>query len=249
MRQSSPAGFLTFRPAQRGLSLVELMVGITVGLIVAAGASMVAVHQINEHRRLMLETQIQQDLRTAADLIHQDIRRAGFRGMTGLGVWAPASGAGTAQEIPAMAPNPNTYSAITVGEDQHSITYSYARSLNSSNKDAPLSNENFGVQFANKALYLQVGMVNDKPNWQPITDPDTLEILSFNINPVTQLVDLADFCDKVCVGAGCAAGPQQEVRRVEITLKGRAAHDPKVVRTLSVIERLRADNITGGCPS
>ena len=249
MCQSSPTGSLTFRRLQRGLSLVELMVGITVGLIVTAGASMVAVNQINGHRRLMLETQIQQDLRTAADLIHQDIRRAGYRGMTGLGVWAPASGAGTAQEIPAMTPSPNTYSAISVGDDKHSITYSYARGLNSSNTGAPLSNENFGVKLANRALYLQVGMVNDRPNWQPITDPDTLEILSFNINPVTQLVDLADFCDKVCTGAGCAAGPQQEVRRIEITMQGRAAHDPSVVRTLSVVERLRADNITGACPS
>ena len=62
---------------QRGLGLVELMVGITVGLIVAAGASMMAVNQINEHRRLMLETQIQQDLRSVADLLQQDLRRAG----------------------------------------------------------------------------------------------------------------------------------------------------------------------------
>lgn len=238
------------RRSQRGLGLVELMVGITVGLIVTAGASMVAVNQINEHRRLMLETQIQQDLRTAADLIQQDIRRAGFRGMTGLGVWAPASGVGTAQEVQALAPNVNTYSPIVIGDDEHSITYSYARTLNSSNKDAPLSNEYFGVQFARQTLYLQVGMVDDKPNWQPITDPDTIEILSFKIHPVTQLVDLADFCDKVCTGTGCAAGPQQEVRRVEITLQGRATHDKKnVVRTISVSERLRADNVTGACPS
>jgi prepilin-type N-terminal cleavage/methylation domain-containing protein len=78
---------------QHGLGLIELMVGITVGLIVAAGASIVAVNQINEHRRLMLEMQIQQDLRTTADLIQQDLRRQGFRGTAELGVWAPPAAA------------------------------------------------------------------------------------------------------------------------------------------------------------
>jgi len=248
MHESNRIRVLT-RRAQRGLSLVELMVGITVGLIVTAGASMVAVNQINEHRRLMLETQIQQDLRTAADLIQQDIRRAGFRGMTGLGVWAPASGVGTAQEVPAAEPNANSYAPIVVSEDQRGMSYSYARLVDSSNKDAPLSNEHFGVQFQNGVLYLQVGIVNDKPNWQPITDPDTIEILSFTVKPVTELVALADFCDKVCTGTGCGAGPQQEVRRIDITLRGRAKHDSKVSRTLSASERLRSDNITGTCPT
>lgn len=237
------------RLAQRGLGLVELMVGITVGLIVTAGASMVAVNQINEHRRLMMETQIQQDLRTAADLIQQDIRRAGFRGLYDVGVWAPASGVGTAQEVPAAAPSPNTYSPVTVSEDQQTMTYSYARTPDSGNKGAPLSNENFGIQFKDRALYLQVGTVNDKPNWQPITDPDTVEILNFKIEPIITLVDLADFCDKVCTGSGCPAGPQQEVRRVEITLQGRATRDQNVVRTLSVKERLRSDNVKGACPT
>lgn len=239
------------RPSQRGLSLVELMVGITIGLIVTAAASLVAVNQISEHRRLMLETQIQQDLRTAADLIQQDIRRAGFRGMTGLGVWAPASGAGTSQQVAEMPPLANTYSAIQVSDDKRTLQYSYSFASTGKNAGAPLSNEYFGVQFRpdTETLYLQVGKVDGRPNWQPITDPDTLKIIDFQINPVTQTVPLADYCDQVCTGAGCAAPPQQEVRRVEIMLRGRAAHDDKVVRTLNVTERLRADNITGSCPS
>ena len=46
------------RARQRGLSLVELMVGITVGMIIVAGVSLMMVNQIDEHRRLSLETQI-----------------------------------------------------------------------------------------------------------------------------------------------------------------------------------------------
>ena len=65
----------------RGISLVELMVGIAVGMIVVAGASVMLVNQVNEHRRLMLETQVQQDLRASADLILRELRRAGYRGI------------------------------------------------------------------------------------------------------------------------------------------------------------------------
>ena len=51
------------------------MVGITVGLIVTAGASLMAVNQISEHRRITIEVQMQQDLRIIAELIAQSSPR------------------------------------------------------------------------------------------------------------------------------------------------------------------------------
>ena len=68
----------TSRQRQTGLSLVELMVGVAVGLFVVAGATLVVSNQLGDNRRLMLETQIQQDLRAAADLIARDLRRSGY---------------------------------------------------------------------------------------------------------------------------------------------------------------------------
>src|SRR4051812_42106673 len=76
---------------QSGLSLVELMVGVAVGLFVVAGATMAVANQLGDNRRLMLETQIQQDLRAAADLIARDIRRAGYWGRAESGIWSPAA--------------------------------------------------------------------------------------------------------------------------------------------------------------
>lgn len=54
---------------QRGLSLVELMVGITVGLFVVAAAATLVANQLSDNRRLLLETQVQQDLRATMDII------------------------------------------------------------------------------------------------------------------------------------------------------------------------------------
>ena len=63
---------------QRGLSIVELMVGIAVGLFVVAAASTLVATQLSDNRRLMLETQVHQDLRAAADIITREVRRSGY---------------------------------------------------------------------------------------------------------------------------------------------------------------------------
>jgi prepilin peptidase dependent protein B len=61
---------------QRGLSLVELMVGLSVGLLVLAGAAVLFAQQLHAARRSAVEARLQQDLRAAADLLVRDVRRA-----------------------------------------------------------------------------------------------------------------------------------------------------------------------------
>ena len=72
------------RRGQRGLSLVELLVGLALGLlVVAGGAALLARQHLREHRALLLEARLMQDLRTAADLVARDLRRAGYWGDAG----------------------------------------------------------------------------------------------------------------------------------------------------------------------
>lgn len=233
------------RRQQRGIGLVELMVGVTVGLIVTAGAAVVATRQITEHRRLMLEVQMQQDLRVAADLIQQELRRAGFRGFPANGVWEPAHM--TNVPVPAKNPTPNPYATLTVDGSGTVLNYRYAGyisgALNAT--DVVQDAEQFGVRLANKTLYLQKGLTNGQPNWQPITDPDTVEITRFAPVIVTQQIPLDDLC--VCPAGGCAPS-LQTLRRVEITIQAVAKSDPAVKRTLQVSEKIRADDIGAGCP-
>lgn len=246
------------RRRQRGLGLVELMVGITVGLIVVAGASMVAVNQINEHRRLMLETQVQQDLRSAADLLQQDLRRAGFRGRAEYSAWAPATGVGSLTERPPQAATPNGYIDLDLVQDSGGVvlTYAYARRVGNNPyevRTTPQDNERFGFRWdkAARTLYLMVGAPAGKPNWQPITDPESVRIDDLSVEITTQAVSLGEFCDRPCTPldpTATQACPTQEIRDVRFTLRGHARHDDKVVRTLSGTERLRADRIEGSCP-
>jgi len=244
--------------SQRGLGLVELMVGITVGLIVAAGASMVAVNQINEHRRLMLETQIQQDLRAAADLLQQDLRRAGFRGKAELGVWAPPSSVGALDEKEAATASVNEYDQVVKTDvgNVRLLTYQYARTAvgGEYSDDGKLRKvERFGFKWDKtegvEELYLLVGSVSGE-NWQPITDRNSVKIKDFQIDIDKQEVFVGDFCDKPCdLPAGAKACPKHVVRTVRFTIVGEAAHDANVKRTLSGAERLRADEVIGACPA
>jgi type II secretory pathway component PulJ len=245
MRLSITTGHRLPRRGQRGIGLIELMVGITVGLIVTAGAALVATKQINEHRRLMLEVQMQQDLRVAADLIQQDLRRAGYRGFPANGVWEPEHMKSAL--IPAKDPLPNPYAALTVNAAGDTIEYRYARDgaggPNTTNIVA--DDEKFAVRLVNKTLYLQKGIVNGQRNWQPITDPDVVEITGFQPSIVTQQVPLDELC--ICPAGGCAA-VGMTLRRVNITIEAVSKSDAAVKRTLQISEKIRADDVSPSCP-
>lgn len=235
--------------AQRGVGLVELMVGITVGLIVTAGAAVVATRQINEHRRLMLEVQMQQDLRIAGDLLQQDLRRAGYRGLPSNGVWQPERNAGA---TPAKEAASSPYTQLTQSAGGHDLYYRYARTSGGvrNTTNVVKANEQFGIRWnqGTESLSIQLGfLANGQANWQPITDPDVVLIKDFVPTIVTQQIPLDDLCDPSCKAAGTC--PTQTVRRVDFTIKAVAKSDSSVVRTLVVSEKLRADDISGACPA
>ena len=237
------------RSKSRGLSLIELMVGITVGMIVVAGASLMMTTQLAEHRRLTLETQVQQDLRATADLMLRDLRRAGSWAVPMRGVWSPETGT--------AAPLPNVYSPtswVDAGAGPE-LLYAYSRHQDRTSPDLPLapaldpednvltpSKEQFGFKLDGGILKLRLGN-----SWQPLTDPNTLLITSFNVVLNEQEISLLDFCSKSCSAGNLNCPPIQKLRLFDITLIGRAAHDSAVVRTAKVSSRIRNDQIFGAC--
>lgn len=64
------------RSAQRGLTLVELMVGMAVALLLTAIALVAMSQHLRENHRLLLEARLTQDLQATMDLISRDLRRA-----------------------------------------------------------------------------------------------------------------------------------------------------------------------------
>jgi type IV pilus assembly protein PilW len=221
-----------------GLSIVELLVGIAIGLFILAGATLVTSTQLSNNRQLLLETQIQQDLRSTADLITRELRRSGYWGGAYTTAW-PVAGAPVNMY--------QTFDADTPGAGgRKEITFSYSKV----SEDLPENNnldadEKFG--FARNSTEGTIEAKLGGAGWQTLTDPNVVLITDFSIQ-VTPL-SLVVPCANQCGGGGTACWPTQVVREVMIQITGKAVHDPAVVRRVRSGARLRNDQITGTCPA
>ncbi|MCG3190352.1 MAG: hypothetical protein LKCHEGNO_03060 [Burkholderiaceae bacterium] len=216
---------------QTGLSMVELMVGVAIGLFVVAGATMAVSNQLGDNRRLMLETQIQQDLRAAADVIARDLRRSGYWAQAQEGVWYAGAVSVATNPYTAMTPASGVASAIEFG---------YSRGAVENNVlDAT---DEAGFRLSGNAIQMNVG-----GTWQALTDSTTLRITDFRITVLKQDVPLA--CFNTCSGGGTACYPTQSVRDVRVEISGVAVHDPSVQRSARSQVRLRNDVVNGACPA
>lgn len=216
-------GRLGRRHGQRGLSLVEMMVGIAVGLFVVAGAATLASTQLVENRRLLLETQVQQDLRAASDIITRELRRAGYDTFPESKVWSPAAGS--------SAPSSNSKAGLITGQGGDVVTYRY---------DRPSASvlDTFGYQWTNATIRHRIGTAV-----QDLTDPRALKITDFH-------VDLEDVgsqqlaCPKLCVDGSQDCWPTLALTDAVITITGEAVSDASVTRTVKSRVRLRNDGVT-----
>lgn len=73
------------RNAQRGLSLVELMVAMTIGLFLMGAVGIIYVNTSTTSRSSTLESQMNEDAALALELLQQQIRLAGFSNVDGTG--------------------------------------------------------------------------------------------------------------------------------------------------------------------
>jgi prepilin peptidase dependent protein B len=218
--------------SQRGLSLVELMVAVAIGLIVIAAAFSFFSRHLRESRAVQVELRLMQDLRSASDLIARDLRRAGHWGNASAGVWQ--------RDAEVMAVNP--YAFVTIAAND--VAFNFSRDAVDNN--AVDGNENFGFRLRAGVVEFLLG----NGNWQALSDASTVTVTSFTVTPSVQHMSLEGMCSTVCSAADSAAAtcpPQQHIRSLNIALAGQAVSDAKVNRSVQNSVRLRNDAITGKC--
>lgn len=219
---------------QRGLSLVELLIGVAVGLFIVAVATTLLVGRVREHRASLIEGRLMQDLRAAADLVSRDLRRAGHWGDATAAVWHP----GTAGVIA------NPYVALSPA-DAASDAVAFSFSRDATENHSVDGNEQFGFRLSKGVIQMRLG----GGNWQALTDSDTLAVTAFTIAPQVQEIALQDFCALPCPGASTTCPPKQQVRSLAIAISGRSAGDASVQRSVRTQVRLRNDVVAGACPA
>ena len=238
------------RRSQFGVSTVELLVGAAVGLFIVAGATTLFVGHLNSSRRLLVEARVNQDLRSAADIVARDLRRAGFWENAVAGTFTDSSGASTTS-------NPNaTVTTNTSSASANSITYSLARDSaagRAANNNTLNTDEQFGFRLNSGTLQMQIG----SGNWQSITDPGVLTVSYFTLAPTVTNIDIRDSCSKACCDAvagtctatNVAACPKVTVRSYQLVLSATATGDSAITRTIQEQIRVRNDSFSGSCPA
>lgn len=222
------------RRCSLGLSMLELLVGTAVGLlVVAAGSTLVAQH-LRDNRALAIETRLMQDLRTAADLVSRDLRRAGY--------WAHAASgvAGDGGDV-ALA---NPYAEVTPAAAASDVVrFRYSR--DATENDTVDDDEQFGFRLHNGAIELQLG----DANWQALTDATMLTVTAFSIEPHIEESGLASFCAADCLAGSTTCPPRQQVKSFAISISARSAFDAGVTRNVQGQARLRNVSVAGSCGS
>jgi prepilin peptidase dependent protein B len=213
-------------PRPRGLSLVELLVGIALGLFVIAAATTLLAAQWREQRQLATEARLMQDLRTASDIVTRDVRRAG--------AWGGAAASG-------VAANPYAAWDAPAG-GAGPLVYRYTRdAVENGVVDA---NEQFGLRLRNGSLEIALGA----GQWQALTDAGTLSVTALELVPTEHTLSLEAHCAVPCPSGSTTCPPVQRVRRLGISITARSVLDPGVVRSLRSDVRLRNDVVAGACP-
>lgn len=228
MPVSAPIKTRRHQAAQRGLSLVELLVGIAVGMFVLAGATMLLSTQLGDNRRLLLETQLQQDMRASMDIMARDLRRAGAHLTNSVNfVWAE-SGA---------TASPSNKAAVTVSEAGDEIQFGYWRGA---------IDGVYGFRWADGRIRTQVGA----GNWQELTDPNVMRVTDFEVveePPEVEVVPCARACSADPTDQSC--WPTVAVRAYTITMVAQSVNDPTVRRSQTSRVRLPNDMISFNNPA
>jgi len=205
---------------QKGMSLIELMISVAVGLFLMLGLLTFFVNNIRFNADTAKSVRLSQELRSTMDLMQNDIRRASTWGNSQLGIGASAI--------------PNPFGAINTST-AGCILYSYDQNsdgvLNTGAPGTP--DERFGFLLDSGAVKMRNGSGTyscaPSSEWGAVTDANsvTITVLTFT-----------------AISTAAINNTRTTVRDITITLTGRLAGDAGVVQSLTETVRVRNDLYT-----
>ena len=247
----------------RGFTLVELMVGMVLGLIVIGGAIAIYMMVLTGATHTTREARLNQELRVAMNFMVEDIRRAGF--------WREARAVDFG--APGMPDHPNAFASrevnsltdIEIHDDGLCILFSYDPTFNDGGQQV------FGYRLHEGAVQMLVdpngvlASTSQCPGngWVELTDPGAVVVTTltfdfigsrcFNASrlntendpetPITWEADMA--LTPSCLAEGASGYDAQdgdilvESRQINITLSALHARDPATRINLTESVRVR----------
>lgn len=175
---------------QTGVTLIELMIGVVVGLIILAGVLNVFVATIKSSSDALKSSRLNQEIRAAMSLISGDIRRAGYWGTAAAGSTNPFMTATSKIAIQGYGGNAGacilfTYDLNADGTIDADEYMGYRFDSTNNEIDVKTSSADAGSGVGN--------MTNDatcnKGSWEALTDSSTITISQTGATPVFSLTD------------------------------------------------------------
>lgn len=249
---------------QKGFSLAELMVSVTLGLIVMVGVASVFSANVRGNTALLQSARMNQDMSTVMTIINGELRRAGYTG-----------GDGTLY---------NAEEDIKI-VNSSCILYSYDADKSNdveSAADLPDDDEKFGFKLTDSELQMRTSCTGDtcftdcsQGTWQSVTDNNVIEIteLAFtsehskcqNVSKSTYWIttnedatqhpcaatagtDVTSYDSLTATATGTFVVPADtdrliETRQVNTTIISRLVTDNDFTKTLTSSVRLRNDRV------
>ena len=249
---------------QAGVTLVELLIGLLVGLIVIAAGMNIFTTSIKGQTDNINLTRLNQDMRAMMDIMVRDIRRAGF--VTSY----PETNLASLKDNPFFSTTTDIALWDYDGGSDNCIVYAY----NSDDSNPPsvslpypaTEGKLFGFRLNSDGILSMRRSGNSNNvdctdgSWETITEPEveitalTFTLTSTTLN-VTSMVnddgddngngicDTGEACNTCTTGQACLY-----VRNVTISLTGRLRDDNTVTQTITEQVRVRNDKYLATAP-
>jgi len=252
--------------SQRGVSLIELMIGIVIGLVILAGVTNIWLNTIMSSSDTLRQSKLNQELTTLMSVMSSDIMRAGITG--NLNYTNPQTNPfnqvdNTALEVIDNRVDNAQVTWANAATGGSCIVYSYDRNLDGNVDDV----EVLGFRLNNGAVEMRQNPEGSGPDpdscadadgtWIPVTDSRIITITTLNFafdnsqcintrepNGVNEDGDAdTDEADEMdCYTAAPATGDVTvEARQIDITLAGQLVSDASINLSMEQSVRIRND--------
>lgn len=193
------------RRPQRGFSLLETLIAMTLGLMVLAGVLQFVSHLVEANTSTLQVTRLEQDVRTIMDMMLQDIRVAGQFPESTSDIGSSARYAKNQPALPTIDGQP-----LRAGQSGSALTYAYREA------DGKLVSGRFSHDAKAGTILMHTGTASA---------PETISDPTFMI--VTQL----EF--KPSIAQGVAGSMVVTLPTLEVRIVAHLKSDPAVERSLT----------------
>ncbi|RZS58719.1 hypothetical protein [Sphaerotilus mobilis] len=245
-----------------GLTLVELLVALAVGLLIVGGAASLLLAQLDQQRQRLADARLTLALHVVADLAVRELRRSGH--------WGRADDAWPAHDEPDATRPANPHAALLppAPASSEAVTttalpaWSYGRASTDHpdlREDHARDHDETGALRLNGSTHAidlrQSGpqlLPGSGDNWQALSDPQRLRLSSWRVTRRDHVIDLLATCPTTrCPSGDPQCPPQRVIRLLQLDLAGQDPTDPTEparTRQLSRQVRVRNDELRGHCP-